>query len=219
SMECCNSIIPETNPHKELIASYLKSLNLTNMRVIKTINTLSENLQAIVLDLEDETWDKLIKSLCLFSYCQYIVGEHIPTLDFLIEKGKDLPKLFSSNDSGINNIKEQKEFLHKYLFYGMTNLDFIMAQGVKTGFFNEQELVAEVKNVNCQIIKDKEKEASYNIWDSLSDGFNDNEQQVIEDLKSGYFQYKQCMSINDIDYIISIFRQIQQNALAEEIMN
>lgn len=27
------------------------------------------------------------------------------------------------------------------------------------------------------------------------------------------------MSINDIDYIISIFRQIQQNALAEEIMN
>lgn len=219
SVECCNFIIPETNPHKELIASYVTSLNLTNMRVIKTINTLSENLQAIVLDLEDETWDKLIKSLCLFCYCQYIVGDHIPTLDFLIEKGKDLPKLFSSNDSGINNIKEQKEFLHKYLFYGMTNLDFIMAQGVKTGFFNEQELIAEVQNVNAQLIKDKKKEASYNIWDSLSDGFNDNEQQVIEDLKSGYFQYKQCMSINDIDYIISIFRQIQQNALAEEIMN
>lgn len=217
--ECCNSIISENNTHKELIKSYVSNLNLTNMRVINTINNLSEILQTLFLDIEGETWDKLIKSLCLFCFCQYVVDEHIPTLDFLIENGINLPKLFSSNDSGIEHIKEQKEFLHKYNFYGMTNLDFIMAQGVKTGFFNESELVAEVKNVNSQIIKENEKEASYKIWDSYLDGFNDNEQQVIQDLKSGYFQYRHCLSINDVDNIISLLRQIQQNDLAEEIMN
>lgn len=215
SEECCELIIPKDRLYRKNLFHYIGLLQLKNMRVISIIDSLTNDLINILPEIETETWDHIIKILCLFCTCQYTVDEEIPRLDFLLDHGKKLPQVFASDKKG--EFEKVKLFLHRYKFYGFISVDFLIADAVVSGFFKDHEVVIAVTTLDEQIKNEKQREVIHSMWDSFNDGFSDNLDKVVSDLKEGYYNNRKEIGINNVDAILFTLRKIKKNDIAKEI--
>lgn len=218
SEECAKLVIPDSNPFAKILQNCISQLNLKNMRIIKTIVSLTDSLEKIFCEneIENYTWECLLKTLCLFCVCQYIVRDDIPTLEFLIKNRKKIPELFGSADE---NIKRRMLILKGYKFIGFSEVDYFIAKGVISGFFDEDAIARETDKLNDEIKKSKLIEEKHSIWDSFCSGFSNNQKQVKDDLTEGYYVYKENMGPQAVDEIISVLKCIGENVLAETIID
>ncbi|HAT2068956.1 TPA: hypothetical protein I8024_000156 [Legionella pneumophila] len=215
SEECCELIIPKERPYRDKLFRYICHLQLKNMRIISIIDGLTRDLIEILPQVESETWDHVIKNLCLFCVCQYVTDQNIPSLDFLLQYGEKLPQLFASAKKG--EFEAERLFLNQYNFHGFVNVDYLIADGVLSGFFKDREIIEAVKSLDAQIKEDKQREASHSIWESFHNGFANNADEVISDLKQGYYKYKKIIGIRGVDAIIFTLNAIEKNDFALEI--
>ncbi|HBC0467144.1 TPA: hypothetical protein I8Y90_001186 [Legionella pneumophila] len=215
SEECCELIIPKERLHRDKLFHYICHLQLKNMRIISIIDGLTKNLIEILPQVENETWDHVIKILCLFCVCQYVTDQNIPSLDFLLQYGEKLPQLFASEKKG--EFEVERLFLNQNNFHGFVNVDYLIADGVLSGFFKDKEIIEAVKFLDEQIKEDKQREASHSIWESFHNGFANNADEVISDLKNGYYKYKKIIGIRGVDAIIFTLNAMEQNDSALEI--
>ncbi|HEN5539833.1 TPA: hypothetical protein U6312_003160, partial [Legionella pneumophila] len=107
-----------------------------------------------------------------------------------------------------SRIKGYLTFLRMNDFHGATDLDLIIAQGVRSGYFNKEKLALGVKKANDEIIKNKKRNESRDIWKPFFESFENNEDEVISSLYKGYFDYKTNLAINEIDYILTILESL-----------
>jgi hypothetical protein len=215
SEECCELIIPKERLYRDKLVHCICHLQLKNMRIISIIDGLTKDLIEILPQVESETWDHVVKILCLFCVCQYVTDQKIPTLDFLLQHGEKLPQLFASEKKG--EFEAERLFLNRHNFYGFVNVDYLIADGVLSGFFKDKEIIEAVKSFDEQIKGDKQREASHSIWESFHNGFANNTDEVVSDLKNGYYKYKVIIGIRGVDAIIFTLKEMEQNDLALEI--
>ncbi|HAU1200845.1 TPA: P-loop NTPase fold protein [Legionella pneumophila] len=207
-LEICDIALSPLKENHSFLRDNIVQLNLTNIRIIKTIINFVEEINVLIEGrVEQETIQELYQRISLFCYCHFTINEHIPSLDFIIEFGKELPKMNVTHKDD-SRMKSYLTFLRINDFHGAIDLDLIIAQGVRSGYFNKEKLVLEVKKANDEIIKNKKRNESRDIWKPFFESFENNEDEVISSLYKGYFDYKTNLAINEIDYILTILESL-----------
>lgn len=208
----------EANYHNKL-KELTTSLGIRNIRILKKIERLVELSTPLVQQFEPEITEQVLHSLVLFSWSYFCsnANPEIPPLDFITSKGYTLLGI-GDEEIGEQDKKWQTS-LQAYGYQLTDDLDLIIADAVKTGYFIEDKLITKAKEKNEQIIASKSEGSFSNAWRLYHDTFNDNGDEVINGLYESF--KKNCKYITQINLhgTVSLFKELGEHTKASEIID
>lgn len=215
--ECIEICFHTNDVNYEAIKAPIINLNIINIRLINIIKNLYDSIVRDIHDnLEEETLEQIGNMLCILSVCHYIKSTSIPNLDFLLNTKNPMSHIGQSKK---DNEREQYQFLTINQFFWLGKLDRVIANGIKSGFFNSNELRTETVKLNEENKHKQLKDNSFNYWDLFHNSFENNEKAVIDSLCQGFITHIKVMSIRDADGLICLLRSLHKNNEADNIMS
>ena len=206
------AIIPKL---KELVTN----LGIRNIRILKKIERLVELAMPLVQDYEPEITDQVLHSSALFSWCYYCSNSNddIPNLEFVTSKGYSVFGI--GDDEEDEKEKKWRTILQGYNYQLTDELDLVLAEAVKTGFFIEDELKAKATAKNQEILAAKSEGSFSEAWRLYHDTFNDNTDEVVNGLYESF--NKNCKHITPLNLngTVSLFRKLGEEEKASKIID
>lgn len=195
------------------------TLEIRNIRILKKIERLADLAMPLVQKYEPEIMDQVLQSLALFSWCYYCSGsdEDIPTLKFVTSKGYSMFGIGGSEES--EKEKKWKTFLQRYSYQLTDELDLVLAEAVKTGFFIDEELKDKAIAKNQEIVAAKSEGSFSNAWNLYHDSFNDNAEDVVNGLYESFNINCKHVSPLNLNGTVSLFRELGEEENASKIID
>ena len=200
---------------KELVTN----LGIRNIRILKKIERMVELAMPLIQDYEPEITDQILHSLSLFSWCYYCSNsnEDIPSLEFVTSKGYSMFGIGEEEED--EKEKKWKAILQGYNYQLTDELDLILAEAVKTGFFVEDELKAKANAKNHEILAAKSEGSFSEAWRLYHDTFNDNADEVINGLYESFKNNCNHITPLNLSGTVSLFRELGEEEKASEVIN
>lgn len=201
----------------EVLRESTVKLNIRNIRILKKIERLVKLITPYLDSYEREITHQVVCSLTLFSWCYYChKSDGAPSLDF-VTKLTYITYGIRKEDS--DDDKKWKVKIQDYGYQVPDELDLLLSNAVKTGYFIEDEVKAEVAKKNKKVIAKKSAEAFYNTWDLYHDSFGDNQNEVVITLYDNFKKFTKYIWPRDLDGTVCLFRKLGENNKAEEIID
>jgi len=200
---------------KELVIN----LGIRNIRILKKIERMVELAMPLIQDYEPEITDQILHSLSLFSWCYYCSNsnEDIPSLEFVTSMGYSMFGIGDEEEG--EKEKKWKTILQSYNYQLTDELDLVLAEAVKTGYFIENKLIANANIKNQEILAAKSKGSFSEAWKLYHDTFNDNTDEVINELYESFNKnYKHITPLN-LNGTVSLFRELGEEEKASKIID
>lgn len=217
--ECAAIAYSSATSYYPRLKELTTSLGIRNIRILKKIERLIELALPQVEEFEKEIKDQVIHSLVLFSWSYFCssASDDVPTLDFITSRGF---ASFGIGDEDVNETeKKWQTILHAYNYQMTDELDLVLANGVKTGFFVESELIEQATIKNKGVIAAKSEGSFSSAWQLYHDSFDDNEEGVINGLYESFkANCKYILPVN-LSGTVSLFRELGEGQKASEIID
>ena len=218
--ECASIAYSDNQPYHQNLKKHVAILGIKNIRILKKIERLIELAIPLAQDFETEITEQIIHSLALFSWCYYCSdnGEDIPTLEFVTSKGYSILGL---GDDEVDNDKEKnwRAILQGYNYQVTDELDVVLANAVKTGFFIEADFKTKATAKNQEIIAAKSKGSFSEAWKLYHDSFDDNRDEVINKLEESFSQNCEYITPHNLHGTVTLFRELGENAKASSLID
>lgn len=209
----------EDNETNKSIKKNSKELHIKNIRIIKKIEYLSNKLLLFLKqkEYEDDVIKQSLQTLALACVCFYDNDDEKPSFIFL--KGLGLKAY--GNSTGLLDDKQKKwiEYLKNYDFIFANGLDKEIMNFVERGYICEEEMFKQADECNSNVILLKKKESIKKTWGILHDSFDDNSQEFISQAIQGYKDHIDVLSLNELNGIVVILRELNSDASADEIID
>ena len=195
------------------------SLGIRNIRILKKIERLVELSIPLVQRFEPEITNQFLHSLALFPWSYFCsnTNPEIPPLDFITNKGY---ALLGIDDEEISEQdKKWQTALQSYGYQLTDDLDVIIADAVKTGYFIEDELIAKAEVKNEQIIASKSEGSFSKAWELYHDTFNDNGDEVINELYESFKANCKYITPINLNGTVYLFKELGEDKKASEIID
>ncbi|PKH86918.1 hypothetical protein [Colwellia sp. Bg11-28] len=195
------------------------NLNIRNIRILKKIERLIDLAIPLVNEFEPEILDQVMHTLVLYSWSYFCsnTDDDIPPLDFITSKGYVLLGI------GDDEIDEQEKgwqtTLQAYNYQLTDDLDLMLAEAVKTGFFVENEVIKQSEIKNQQIIASKSENSFSYAWGLYHDTFNDNSDEVINGLYESFKANCKHITPTNLHGTVTLFKELGENHKASEIID
>ncbi|WP_028302680.1 hypothetical protein [Oceanospirillum maris] len=195
------------------------SLNIRNIRILKKIERLIDLSLPLVKDFEPEILDQVIHTLVLYSWSYFTsnTDDGIPPLDFITSKGYSL--LGIGDDEITDKEKGWQTTLQAYNYQLTDDLDLVLAEAVKTGFFVESEVNEKAKLKNQQIIASKSENSFSNAWRLYHDTFDNNGDVVIGELYESFKANCKYITPTNLNGTVTLFKELGEEQKALEIID
>lgn len=200
--------------YKEIKENILK-LNIINIRIIKKIIELYDQLYKYINDSNEALIASVAKTLVLFVWSFY--GKEI-NFDFI---HRLTANQFFSIKEGKSKSEELKlkSILDNYEYSYTDALDSLIGDGVKNGFFKTEPLLKEIKHKAKLIELNQSKENLKKSWEPFHNSFKDNEKDVVESLKSGFYNNYLAIDLTNLSGMTMLLRELDQAKVADEIID
>jgi len=203
----------------ETLAELTKKLDIRNIRVLKKIERLI-NLAMPYLDgYEQDIKYQLINSLTLFSWCYYGSSNGAPTLDFVTNIGYSL---FGIGDDKKKDTEEHirwKAILREYGYSNTDDLDLVLANAVRTGYFVEDTLKQEATKNNGLVIASKTQQSFSDTWHLYHDTFENNQNEVINALYDSFKLNARYITPVNLNGTVTLFRELGETKKCSELID
>lgn len=217
--ECALIAYSEENPNSSRLKELTAGLGIRNIRILKKIERLVTLALPLTNGFEPEISDQVIHSLVLFawSYFNSNTDEEIPSLEFITSRG------YSFLGIGDEEVSEQekkwKTTLQAYNYQMTDELDLVLAEAVKTGYFIEDEFKEKADIKNQQIVASKSEGSFSEAWRLYHDTFNDNGDEVINGLYQSFKENCKYITPTNLNGTVSLFRELGEEEKASEIIS
>jgi hypothetical protein len=215
--ECASIAYCDEMPHNLRLKELAVNLGIRNIRILKKIERLVTLSLPIIKDFEPEISDQIMHSLVLYSWSYFCAksNENIPPLDFIREGYA----LFGIGDKKISEQeKKWKTTLQAYNYRLTDELDLLLSEAVKNGYFVERELRDKAFAKNQQIVASKSAGSFSEAWRLYHDTFNDNGDEVINGLYESFKKNCKYITPSNLNGTVSLFRELGENVKASEII-
>lgn len=192
-------------------------LNIKNIRVLKKIERHILQIIPYLSDYEVEITSQIIQSLSLFCWCYYCheSDKKVPNLDFVC----NLDSLFFDTKNESDDHKNWRSIIYSYGYNITDELDVLLSNFVKTGYFIEAILKDKAAKKNEEIIASKSAESFHKAWDLYHGSFDNNQDEVISTLYSSFKENIHFISPNYLNGTVSLFREVGENDKSDEIID
>lgn len=216
--ECAEIAYVDKRRHYPRLKELVTNLDIRNIRILKKIERLINLSIPLIDEFEPEIRDQVISSLVLFSWSDYcsMSNERIPPLKFITSSAiYDLNKQDDENP----NEKEWRLLLQEYNYLCTDDLDLVLAEAVKTGFFIENELKEKSAHKNKEIIASKALGSFSKAWELYHHSFNDNGDEVITAIYESFQDNCEYITPLNLNATVTLFKDLGENKKASEIID
>ena len=216
--ECASIAYSCETPNHSRLEELVISLGIRNIRILKKIERLVALSLPLVEGFEPEISDQVTHSLVLYSWSYYCSNsnEEIPTLDFITRKSL---ALLGIEDGEVNEQeKKWQTTLQAYNYRFTDELDLLLAEFVKTGYFAEDEFRGKASAKNQQIVASKSEGSFSKAWNLYHDSFNNNGEEVIKGLYESFKKNCKYITPANLNGTVTLFRELGENDKANEII-
>ena len=155
--------------------------------------------------------------LYAWSYFCSTSNKEIPPLEFITSKGYAL--LGIGDEEVSEQQKRWQTTLQAYGYQLTDELDILLSEAVKTGYFVEDEFKEKAANKNQQIIASKSEGSFSNAWRLYHDTFNDNGDEVVNGLYESFKENCKYITPTNLNGTVSLFRELGEEEKASEIID
>jgi hypothetical protein len=216
--ECASIAYSEQTPNNSRLRELTTSLGIRNIRILTKIERLVTLALPLAEGFEPEISDQVLHSLALFSWSYFCSNsnEEIPPLEFITSKGYTL--LGIGDEEVSEQQKKWQTTLQAYNYQLTDELDILLAEAVKTGYFVEEEFKEKASTKNQQIVASKSEGSFSNAWRLYHDTFNDNADEVINGLYESFKENCKYITPTNLNGTVSLFRELGEEDKASEII-
>lgn len=217
--ECAEIAYSEQTPNYSRLRELTASLGIRNIRILKKIERLTTLALPLTEEFEPEILDQVLHSLVLFAWSYFCsnANEGIPPLEFITRKGYAL--LGIGDEEVSDQQKKWQTTLQAYNYQLTDELDLLLSEAVKTGYFVVDEFKQKASDKNRQIIASKSEGSFSNAWRLYHDTFNDNGDEVINGLYESFKENCKYITPTNLDGTVSLFRELGEEEKASEIID
>ena len=217
--ECSEIAYSDNTPNHSKLRELTTSLGIRNIRILKKIERLVTLAIPLTEGFEPEISDQVIHSLVLYvwSYFCSNTNEDIPTLEFMTSKGYTLLGIGDAEVS--EQHKKWQTTLQAYGYQLIDELDLLLAEAVKTGYFVEEDFKEKASNKNQEIIASKSEGSFSEAWRLYHVTFNDNSNEVINGLYESFKENCKYITPINLNGTVSLFRELGEEGKATEIID
>lgn len=217
--ECAEIAYSEKTPNFSRLRELTTNLGIRNIRILKKIERLAILALPLVEEFEPEISDQVLRSLVLYSWSYFSSNsnDEIPPLEFIVSKG------YTSLGIGDEQVSDQQKkwltTLQAYNYQLTDELDILLLEAVKTGYFIEEEFKGKAANTNQNVIASKSEDSFSSAWWLYHDTFNDNADDVINCLYNSFKENCKHITPSNLNGTVSLFRELGEDERASEIID
>lgn len=217
--ECASIAYSEETPNQQRLRELTTSLSIRNIRILKKIERLIRVSSPLVEAYEQEISEQVIHSLVLYTWSYFCSNSNvdIPPLDFITSKGYTLIGIGDNEES--DQTKKWKTTLQAYNYRMTDELDMLLAEAVKTGYFVEEEFREKASNKNQQIVASKSERSFSEAWQLYHDSFDDNGDEVIKRLYESFKDNCKYITPANLNGTVLLFRELGAADRVTEIID
>lgn len=217
--ECASIAYNSGKAYYKNLKYFTTKLGIKNIRILKKIERLIDLSLPIINECEAEIMDSVISSLVLFSWSNYSSGSDndVPSLDYIESRSYDI---FGMSDKTKKNKTHilWDNILNDYGYNLVDELDKILIDTVKTGYFIDEDFIRECKKKNQQILVSKSKDSLSKTWNLFKNNFNNNEEEVISSLYNSFIKNIDNLFLKDLNSIVLLFKNLGEREKASELI-
>ena len=218
--ECAAIAFEDDKSYHARLKELVTKLGIRNIRILKKIERLVDLGIPLAKDFEPEITDQILHSIALHSWCFYCssTNDNVPNLDFVLKKGYTL---FGIGDDKDESEKEKnwKAMLHDYNYQLTDEVDHILADAVKTGYFNDDEFIEKASKKNKEIKAAKSEGSFSNAWDLYHHSFDNNTEEVVNTLYESFKTNCRHISPTNLQGTVSLLRELGEEEKASELID
>lgn len=220
--ECCSIAYSDDNEFFPRLKELVANLGIRNIRILKKIERMIELAMPLIRHCEPEVTDQVLQSLVLFSWCYYCSNnnEDVPSLEFVSSKGYSMFGIgFDEEEEVDDKEKKWRAILQGYGYILTDELDLVIAEAVKTGFFIEDEFKAKANTKNQEVIAAKSAGSFSEAWTLFHDTFNNNADDVVNGLYDSFKKNCKYITPQNLNGTVTLFRELGEEVKASEIID
>lgn len=218
SQEACKIALSTDDPLTALLQPRIIELGITNIRVIKKIETLARRLTEVLNESGNGIIEQAISTVALAGW-----GVNQPTsappLDFIRTYNRTALSLRTEKDLIDNNTAKWLAILNTYPFHSADELDLVIIDGVAAGFFNNESLREKAKAVSLQHRLHSRDTAFSRAWDELYHGsLVTSDDEFLDALHRSAVDEADAISALNINSAIRLLRECGRGEQADEVI-
>lgn len=218
--ECSGIAFDKTGYEYDLLRELTQKLCIRNIRVLKKIERLVSLSLPLTRNYENEIKHQVVHSLTLFSWCYYCSSsdEDVPSLEFVTKLGYSL---FGIGDDKNENEQEKawKTKIREYDYQLTDEIDVLLAESVRTGFFVENVFKQEASKKNSEILAAKSEGSFSDAWDLYHYSFDENPKVVIDGLYESFKKNVKHISVTNLNGTVTLFKELGEDTKASELID
>lgn len=235
SQEACELAFQDLSYYQQEIQDFAQQLAITNIRILHKIKHHALQLEEKLQDCEPSMIKDTLHSLVLFVWCFYNQDESTPKLDFifsgpssyLTNQVKDLLANENGNKKEVSEEERKEQQLHNkwydllksYGFHQPRNLDILLLEGVKAGYFENLDWS---KAVELENTKHKHQEFSNEleaIWDLYRASFADNQDEFVRRLYTHIKDNIEKTDAHILNNAVGFLRDLNEDVKADSLID
>lgn len=195
-----------------------ENLGISNIRILKKIERLVNLALPFAKNLEDEIKYQFIQSLTLFTWCFFSSNKEIPTLEYVTNLGYSYYGI-GDDENVTDEHKIWRKLLTKYNYQLTDELDLVLAEAVRTGYFIEEDLKQAAKKKNIQVLAEKSDSSFSDAWKLYHDSFENNQHEVIDTIYNSFKSNAKNITPTNLNGTVNLLRDLGEMDKATEIID
>lgn len=210
-----------SKPFHAKISEFTAKLKIINIRILKKIERSIDVIESHFKKTESTVFNDAISSVVLFSWCFYGFNndEKIPNLDFISSN-----EFFMYGVLRKEEVKDPKKIAWKKVIsdYGYKNNDDVDSELINlvvNGYVKDSLFTKIVNEKNELVAKGISREAFYDAWKGYHDSFDNDEDEVLENLILSFRENYKSIPPSSLDEFVEFLRRFDLNDEAERIVD
>lgn len=216
SQECVEVALHPKSDIYPRLASFIVSLNICNIRIIKKIEKTAVLLIGYLDKFESEVTEQAMHSLVLFSWCHYVKDANTPTIDYVKSIGNKMVGADKKEYSDQERLWQS--ILVEYGFHGADDFDLQIVNAVMTGYVVKDDFMREAEKINKQVIASKSDASYKDAWKIYHESFDDNQEDLVLGLHNAVKNHASYISPMELNACVHLFRDLGEDERADEII-
>ena len=212
--ECTAIAFSENSKLYETLGQNCNRLGIDNIRILKKIEGLAEQLIPYVQKFEPEITEQSLHTLCLFTWCFYSLDDVSPNYDYITNIGLRLMGL-GDNDKSTEAEKQWNATLQDYGYIHTDELDVAIRNLIEKGYVSKDEFLLAASKKNEEVIAAKGEKSFSEAWNIYHNNFRNNEEEVVEQIFEAFRKWVKHVSPLNLQGTVTLFRELKRDGLAD----
>ena len=204
-------------PLYEKIYEDVRELGITNIRVVRKAESMCNLALDILVGYDRRIIDQSIDTIVLAAYARF-QPDVAPSLAF-IKSYNNIIDLMQRREGSQDEVdRNHKDLLRRYGFSNLDAFDRELVAGVENGFLDPERLKAAASEIQSKLSIGDKNIAFQNAWTLLHSSFDNNEEEVIEDIIRAVHANIEIISPYELNDTVILLKTLDRMVDAQTII-